>query len=126
MWHTRTKVILIVIGALGEENLLTDYTALLGIHNKKSDSMQQTAVLGLAHILRKVLSIPASWCKADSRNSSDTKLCCFNIIIIKLISLLLFLMFCEMYDDKFVGQARKKKQRKRQCKIIYESNTLRE
>ena len=59
MWDTKAKVIPIVIGALGAENNLTDYLALLGVQTRKTDSMQQTALLGSAHILRKVLSIPA-------------------------------------------------------------------
>ena len=59
MWDTKAKVIPIVIGALGAENNLTDYLALLGVQTRKTDSMQQTALFGSAHILKKVLSIPA-------------------------------------------------------------------
>lgn len=59
MWDTQARVIPIVIGALGAINHLTGYLALLGVQGRKSDSMQQTALLGSAHILRKVLSIPA-------------------------------------------------------------------
>ena len=59
MWNAITRVISIVIGALGEKSLLTGYSALIGVMTRKSDSMQQTAVMGSAHILRKVLSIPA-------------------------------------------------------------------
>ena len=59
MWDTNSKVIPIVIGALGAQNQLIDYLALLGVQTRKAESMQQTALLGSAHILRKVLSIPA-------------------------------------------------------------------
>ena len=59
MWDTEAKVIPIVIGALGAENNLTDYLALLRVQTRKTNSMLQAALLGLAHILRKVLSIPA-------------------------------------------------------------------
>ena len=52
-------MISIVIGALGAESLLTEYLALIGVMTKKSDSMQHTALLRAAHILRKVLPIPA-------------------------------------------------------------------
>ena len=46
----------IVIGA---ESLLIEYLALIGVMTRKGDSMQQIAMLELAHILRRVLSIPA-------------------------------------------------------------------
>ena len=59
IWNTKAKVIPIVVGALWAENNLTDYLALLGVQTRKTDSMQQTALPGSAHILRKVLSIPA-------------------------------------------------------------------
>ena len=55
----KTKAIPIVIGALGAESLLTEYLALIGEITRKGDIMQQTAMLGSANILRKVLFIPA-------------------------------------------------------------------
>ena len=54
MWNTKTTVISIVVGAFGAETLLTDYLALIGVMTRKSDSMQKTAVLESALILRKV------------------------------------------------------------------------
>ena len=59
MWITKTRVIYIVIDAFRSESLLTEYLALIGVMARKSDCMLQTAVLGLADILRKVLSISA-------------------------------------------------------------------
>ena len=59
MWYTKTRVILIVIRALGAESLLTEYLALIGVMAKKGGSMQQTAVLRSAHTLRTVLTILA-------------------------------------------------------------------
>ena len=54
MWNTKTTEISIVVGAFGAETLLTDYLALIGVMTRKSDSMQKTAVLESALILRKV------------------------------------------------------------------------
>ena len=48
-----------MIGALGAESLLTEYLALIELMTMTGDSMKQTAMLGSAHALRKVLSIPA-------------------------------------------------------------------
>ena len=51
MWKTRTRMIPIVIGALGAVSLLTEYLALMEeIMTRKGDCMQKTAVLGSAHI----------------------------------------------------------------------------
>lgn len=58
MWKTKAKVIPIVMGVLGAKHLLTEWLALLGVQGKRVDNIQQTALLGSAHILRKVLSIP--------------------------------------------------------------------
>ena len=52
MWKMSTKVIPIVIGALGANCRITDWIALLGVDVKKSGIIQQTALLGLANILR--------------------------------------------------------------------------
>ena len=59
MRNTNTRVIPIVIGAIEAEFFLTEYLALIRIMTRKGDSTQQTAMLGSAHILRKVLFIPA-------------------------------------------------------------------
>lgn len=59
LWKTSTKVIPIVIGALGASHKTVDWMALLGVAENKYPLIQQTALLGSAHILRKVLSIPA-------------------------------------------------------------------
>ena len=56
MWNKKTRIILTVIGALGTK---LEYFSLIGVMTKKGDSMQQTAALRSAHILRKVLSILA-------------------------------------------------------------------
>jgi hypothetical protein len=58
MWKTSTKVIPIVIGALGASHRTIDWIALLGCDRRKFEIIQQTALLGSANILRKVLSIP--------------------------------------------------------------------
>ena len=52
-------VIPTVISALRAESLLSEYLALVGVMIRKSDSMQQTAMLESAHIMKKVLSILA-------------------------------------------------------------------
>ena len=57
MWNTKTRVIAKVIAVLGAESLLTEYLVLIEVMTRKGDSMQQTAMLGSAHILRKVLFI---------------------------------------------------------------------
>ena len=59
VWKTSTKVIPIVIGALGAKYRIIDWMALLGVDVKRYTLIQQTALLGSANILRKVLSIPA-------------------------------------------------------------------
>ena len=59
MWKTTARVIPIVIGALGAKHRITDWMALLGVDVRKYTLIQQTALLGSANILRKVLSIPA-------------------------------------------------------------------
>lgn len=59
MWKTKTKVIPIVVGALGASFRIIDWMALLGVEIKNYTLIQQTALLGSANILRKVLSIPA-------------------------------------------------------------------
>ena len=43
--NSETRVIQIVISALGEMSLFTDYLALIGVMTRKSGSIQQTAVL---------------------------------------------------------------------------------
>ena len=58
MWNTTTRVVPIVIGALGASYRIRDWLALLGVDMKRLDIVQQTALLGSANILRKVLSIP--------------------------------------------------------------------
>ena len=47
-----TKVILIVIGALGAKYRIIDWTALLGVDVKRYTLIQQTALLGSANILK--------------------------------------------------------------------------
>lgn len=59
LWKTSTKVIPIVVGALGAKYRIVDWMALLGVDVRKYTLVQQTALLGSANILRKVLSIPA-------------------------------------------------------------------
>jgi len=58
LWKTSTKVIPIVIGALRASHKTVDWMALLEVAENKYPLIQQTALLGSAHILRKVLSIP--------------------------------------------------------------------
>jgi hypothetical protein len=57
IWSTRARVIPIVIGALGSVHHLQAWLALLQIEQRRFDNIQQAALLGSAHILRKVLSI---------------------------------------------------------------------
>ena len=56
MWKMKTKVVPVVVGALGAQYRLKHWLALLGV-DKRYTIIQQTALLGSAHILRKVLSI---------------------------------------------------------------------
>ena len=49
---TKTRVVLIVIGAFGADSLLTGYLSLTGVMTRKIDSSQQTAVLKSARILK--------------------------------------------------------------------------
>ena len=49
-----------MIGALGVEYLLRDSLALLGVKKHSMDNLQPAALLGLVHILRKVLYIPSN------------------------------------------------------------------
>ena len=58
VWKTKTRIIPIVIGALGAKHRIGDWMALLGLSTKHFNIIQQTALLGSAQILRKVLSIP--------------------------------------------------------------------
>jgi len=55
MWNVKTKVIPVIIGAIGTiSNSLRKYVSnITGKHEVKE--LQQTAILGTAHILRKVL-----------------------------------------------------------------------
>ena len=57
MWSTRAMVVPIVVGALGAIYRLRDWLGVLHVEQKKLDNIQQTALLGSANILRKVLSI---------------------------------------------------------------------
>lgn len=57
MWKTKARVIPIVIGALGAIYRLSDWMGLLNINPRRLENIQQTALLGSANILRKVLSI---------------------------------------------------------------------
>jgi hypothetical protein len=55
IWHVKTNVILVIIGAPGTiSQLFRKYLSNVpGIHEVKE--LQKTAILGTAHILRKVL-----------------------------------------------------------------------
>ena len=57
MWKTKTKVVPVVVGALGAQHRLKHWLALLGVDQKRGNIIQQTSLLGSANILRKVLSI---------------------------------------------------------------------
>ena len=57
MWRTQTKVVPVVEGALGAQHRLKHWLAILGVDQKRGNIIQQTALLGSANILRKVLSI---------------------------------------------------------------------
>ena len=59
--HTKTKVILIVINALGAKHLSTDFLVLIKLKKQRRNNLQQAALFGSVHILRKVLSIPTQW-----------------------------------------------------------------
>ena len=57
LWCVQTTVIPIIIGALGTiTNRLTFFLAMVGV-SLSFETIQKTALLGLAHILRKVLEI---------------------------------------------------------------------
>jgi len=55
MWNVKIKVILVIIGAIGNisESLRQYLSNIPGKHEIKE--LQNTAILGTAHILRKVL-----------------------------------------------------------------------
>jgi hypothetical protein len=55
MWNVKTKVIPVIIGATGTiSKTFTKYVSNIpGIHEVKK--LQKTAILGTAHILRKIL-----------------------------------------------------------------------
>ena len=68
MQNTKTIVIPIMIGSLLAQSLLTEYLTLIGVMTSNGDSMQQTAVLGLAGILQKGVSTKAYWYQADGKS----------------------------------------------------------
>jgi hypothetical protein len=56
MWNVRTKVIPVIIGATGTiSNSLRKYVSNI-TGNYEVKELQKTAILGTAHILRKVLT----------------------------------------------------------------------
>jgi hypothetical protein len=58
VFKTKARVIPIVIGALGAKHRIIDWMSILGVDRRRFNIIQQTTLLGSAHILRKVLSIP--------------------------------------------------------------------
>ena len=57
IWKSRTKVVPVVVGALGSvSKKLAGHLKQLGIKNR-TRTMQKSALLGSAHILRKVLEV---------------------------------------------------------------------
>ena len=57
IWTSRTKVVPVAVGALGSvSKKLTGHLEKLGIKNR-TRTMQKSALLGSAHILRKVLEV---------------------------------------------------------------------
>ena len=57
IWKSRTKVVPVVVGALGSvSKKLAGHLRQLGIKNRRR-TMQKSALLGSAHILRKVLEV---------------------------------------------------------------------
>ena len=60
VWHTRTKEIPIVIGALGAlRTAIRDYLAMFAVKKHRVDNIQKAALLGSAHILKMIQSNPA-------------------------------------------------------------------
>ena len=58
IWKTSVNVIpIIVVGTLGTYNRIEEYTQMLGVCPSEVRRMQMAALLGSAHILRKVLDI---------------------------------------------------------------------
>ena len=57
MWAKKVQVIPVIVGTTGvvEKRLKTDLKKIPGRHN--IHNLQRSAILGTAHILRKVLSI---------------------------------------------------------------------
>ena len=53
MWNVKTKVIPVIIGATGTKSFRKFVSNIPGNHEVKE--LQKTAILGTAHILRKVL-----------------------------------------------------------------------
>ena len=59
MWQCKTRVIPIVVGVLGTKSKLSEWLSMLEIQEERRHGLvQQVALLGSAHILRKILSIP--------------------------------------------------------------------
>ena len=58
LWKMPVEVVPIVIGALGTLNSLKVQLARLGLTGNQADRIQSTALLGSAHILWKILSMP--------------------------------------------------------------------
>ena len=57
IWKSRTKVVPVVVGALGSvSKKLAGHLEQIGIKNR-TRTMQKSALLGSAHILRKVLEV---------------------------------------------------------------------
>jgi hypothetical protein len=61
LWNLKCTIIPVIIGAAGivRKSLRTNLEAISGKHSILVDSLQQTAVLGTAHIIRKVLQCGA-------------------------------------------------------------------
>jgi hypothetical protein len=56
MWNVKTKVIPVIIGATGTiSNSFTKYMSNI-TGNHEVEELEKTAILGTAHILRKVLT----------------------------------------------------------------------
>ena len=76
MWNVKTKVIPVIIGAIGtiSKSLRTYVSNIPGNHEVKE--LQKTAILGTAHILRKVLT----W-RYNGVNTGTSDVCTMNSYI---------------------------------------------
>ena len=91
MWRVRGTVVPIVVRALGvDSNAFTSYCALIS-EDLNVYNIQKSSLLGMSHIIRKVLQLgEGSYCGPNNNTQTSLRLCkeAYIMIIIKLLLLL--------------------------------------